>query len=132
MSQIKVVNHGPSPLVLRGEAGSIQLELGAHHVDKELLSKILANPKAKAVFEACCTAHPEQAEGQLETPPPGPVVPIAKLSTKAALEQIAKCKDVQTLRLWTHQDTRKEIKKALQLRWRELTPEAEGSDIQIG
>jgi hypothetical protein len=129
--KIKVVNHGPSPLVLRGEAGQVSLELGAVHVDQDTLSKILANPKAKALFEACCTAHPEQVEGQLDAAPPGPVVPIAKLSKKAALQQIAKCKDVQILRLWAHQDAREDIRKALQLRWRELTPEAEGTDIQV-
>jgi hypothetical protein len=129
---IKVCNHGPSPLVLRGGNGQINLELGAQHVDAETLAKVLESKSAKTLFEAQCTAHPEQADGTVEEVPAGPVLPIQKLSIPAAKKAIDKVKDVAVLKQYAMADARTEVRKYLQLRWRELVPEAEGADIQVG
>lgn len=130
--QIKVVNHGPSPLLLRSASASLALELGAQHVKAETLAKVLENASAKALFTAQCTAYPEQAEGAVDEVPAGPVIPIQKLSVTAAKKAIAKVQDVQVLKQYAMADARVEVRKALQLRWREIVPEAEGADIQVG
>ena len=121
--RVKVVNHGPSPLVLRYDGARLPLEVGACEVDGDTLSAILAgNPSAKRVFALQCQLFTPQQEGS-EEEAAGPRVKITKLKVAAALSLIEKCKDVDTLTRWNLEDSREEVKKALHLRWRALVPE---------
>ncbi len=139
---VKVVNHGPYALELRGQKpGSqptpdaegrprdypmhvIQLEKGAHTVDAEALETILEhNASALGLFEAQCTLEEaDPAGGNAPHVPNARVTDLSKLALAGALQAVQECKDPAQLEQWLLQDARSMVKKAMHLKHRELCP----------
>lgn len=132
---MKVTNLGPYPLRLQvpGAGREIALELGSFEVDRSDLRLALGWGKTRKIFEAQCVLDNPQPEGEIDAPT-GPVQDITELTTRAAEKAISECSDMARLKSWAAQDSRKAIRKAAHLRWRDLvasTPEAD-SKVTFG
>jgi hypothetical protein len=127
----KVINRGPSALCLRAGDVEVDLEVGATEVDDAKLEAILAGGPSGELFDRQCECvtdderDPNEGTKDYSGRPPSD---LSKLKLAAAKLAIAACNDPAQLKAWVLTDSRKEVRKALHLRDRDLRPGDDADD----